>query len=116
MLEIDAASNRGIDEIRDIRDKVQFAPVQGRMKVYIVDEVHMLTPEAFNALLKMLEEPPPHVMFVLATTEPHRILPTILSRCQRFDFRRPSLQEIVKVLLRWWLPRRASRSRRTRCP
>ena len=98
VLEIDAASNRGIDEIRDIRDKVQFAPVQGRMKVYIVDEVHMLTPEAFNALLKMLEEPPPHVMFVLATTEPHRILPTILSRCQRFDFRRPALPEIVKVL------------------
>jgi DNA polymerase-3 subunit gamma/tau len=98
VLEIDAASNRGIDEIRDIRDKVQFAPVQGRMKVYIVDEVHMLTPEAFNALLKMLEEPPPHVIFVLATTEPHRILPTILSRCQRFDFRRPALPEIVKVL------------------
>jgi DNA polymerase III subunit gamma/tau len=98
VLEIDAASNRGIDEIRDIRDKVQFAPVQGRMKVYIVDEVHMLTTEAFNALLKMLEEPPPHAIFVLATTEPHRILPTILSRCQRFDFRRPSLQEIVKVL------------------
>jgi DNA polymerase-3 subunit gamma/tau len=98
VLEIDAASNRGIDEIRELRDRVQFAPVEGRMKVYIVDEVHMLTPEAFNALLKMLEEPPPHVVFVLATTEPHRILPTILSRCQRFDFRRPAIVEIVKVL------------------
>jgi DNA polymerase III subunit gamma/tau len=100
VLEIDAASNRGIDEIRDIRDRVQFAPVQGRMKVYIVDEVHMLTTEAFNALLKMLEEPPAHVVFVLATTEPHKILPTILSRCQRFDFRRPSVHEITSVLAR----------------
>ena len=99
VLEIDAASNRGIDEIRDIRDRVQFAPVEGRMKVYIVDEVHMLTPEAFNALLKMLEEPPPHVVFVLATTEPHKVLPTILSRCQRFDFRRPTIPEIVTVLV-----------------
>lgn len=98
VLEIDAASNRGIDEIRDIRDRVSFAPVEGRMKVYIVDEVHMLTPEAFNALLKMLEEPPSHVVFVLATTEPHKVLPTILSRCQRFDFRRPSAQEIAGVL------------------
>ncbi|GAB4254884.1 MAG: DNA polymerase III subunit gamma/tau [Thermoleophilia bacterium] len=100
VFEIAAASNRGIDEIRDIRDRVQFAPVEGRMKVYIVDEVHMLTPEAFNALLKMLEEPPPHVVFVLATTEPHKVLPTILSRCQRFDFRRPSVQEITAVLLK----------------
>ncbi|MCZ7664486.1 MAG: DNA polymerase III subunit gamma/tau [Thermoleophilia bacterium] len=99
VLEIDAASNRGIDEIREIRDRVNFAPVEGRMKVYIVDEVHMLTPEAFNALLKMLEEPPPHVVFVLATTEPHKILPTILSRCQRLDFRRPSVQDIVRVLV-----------------
>lgn len=98
VLEIDAASNRGIDEIRDIRDRVSFAPVEARMKVYIVDEVHMLTPEAFNALLKMLEEPPAHVVFVLATTEPHKVLPTILSRCQRFDFRRPSAQEITGVL------------------
>lgn len=98
VLEMDAASNRGIDEIRSLRDKVQFSPVEGRTKVYIVDEVHMLTPEAFNALLKMLEEPPPHAMFVLATTEPHKVLPTILSRCQRFDFRRPSLQQIVEVL------------------
>ncbi|NLG67053.1 MAG: DNA polymerase III subunit gamma/tau [Actinobacteria bacterium] len=98
VLELDAASNRGIDDIRDIRDKVGFAPVEGRMKVYIVDEVHMLTPEAFNALLKMLEEPPVHVVFVLATTEPHKVLPTILSRCQRFDFRRPSLAEISGLL------------------
>ncbi|MHB9149573.1 MAG: DNA polymerase III subunit gamma/tau [Thermoleophilia bacterium] len=98
VLEIDAASNRGIDEIRDIRDRVTFSPVEARMKVYIVDEVHMLTPEAFNALLKMLEEPPAHVVFVLATTEPHKVLPTILSRCQRFDFRRPSAQEITGVL------------------
>ncbi len=98
VLELDAASNRGIDDIRDIRDKVGFAPVEGRMKVYIVDEVHMLTTEAFNALLKMLEEPPVHVVFVLATTEPHKVLPTILSRCQRFDFRRPSLAEINRVL------------------
>jgi len=98
VLEIDAASNRGIDEIRDIRDRVSFAPVEGRMKVYIVDEVHMLTTEAFNALLKMLEEPPAHVVFVLATTEPHKVLSTILSRCQRFDFRRPSAQEITGVL------------------
>lgn len=98
VIEIDAASNRGIDDIRDIRDNVHFAPVEGRMKVYIVDEVHMLTTEAFNALLKMLEEPPAHVIFILATTEPHKILPTILSRCQRFDFRRPTLIEVTNVL------------------
>ncbi len=98
VVEMDAASNRGIDDIRDLRDKVHFAPVQGRMKVYIVDEVHMLTPEAFNALLKTLEEPPAHAVFVLATTEPHKVPPTILSRCQRFDFRRPSIKEVVEVL------------------
>lgn len=98
VIEIDAASNRGIDDIRDIRDNVHFAPVEGRMKVYIVDEVHMLTTEAFNALLKMLEEPPAHVIFILATTEPHKVLPTILSRCQRFDFRRPTLVEVSNVL------------------
>ncbi len=91
VIEMDAASNRGIDDIRDLRDKVHFAPVEGRMKVYIVDEVHMLTPEAFNALLKTLEEPPAHAIFVLATTEPHKVPATILSRCQRFDFRRPSV-------------------------
>ncbi len=91
VVEMDAASNRGIDEIRDLRDKVNLAPAQGRMKVYIIDEVHMLTPEAFNALLKMLEEPPEHVIFVLATTEKHKVLPTIISRCQSFDFRRPGV-------------------------
>ena len=95
---MDAASNRGIDDIRDLRDKVHFSPVEGRMKVYIVDEVHMLTPEAFNALLKTLEEPPAHAVFVLATTEPHKVPATILSRCQRFDFRRPAVMEVVGVL------------------
>lgn len=98
VVEMDAASNRGIDDIRDLRDKVHFSPVEGRMKVYIVDEVHMLTPEAFNALLKTLEEPPVHAVFVLATTEPHKVPATILSRCQRFDFRRPSVREVAGVL------------------
>ena len=88
IIELDAASNRGIDEIRDIREKVNFAPVQGRRKVYIIDEAHMLTDAASNAFLKTLEEPPAHVIFVLCTTEAHRILPTIISRCQRLDFRR----------------------------
>ncbi len=100
VIEMDAASNRGIDDIRELRDKVAFAPVQGRSKVYIIDEVHMLTKEAFNALLKTLEEPPPHVVFVLATTEPHKIPETIVSRCQRFDFHRPLAAEIVAVLAR----------------
>ncbi|HZG78290.1 MAG TPA: DNA polymerase III subunit gamma/tau, partial [Paenibacillus sp.] len=86
--EFDAASNRGVEEIRDIRDKVKYAPTEVRYKVYIIDEVHMLTTEAFNALLKTLEEPPEHVLFILATTEPHKVPATILSRCQRFDFRR----------------------------
>jgi DNA polymerase III subunit gamma/tau len=98
VLEMDAASNRGIDEIRDLRDKVNLAPVGGRMKVYIIDEVHMLTAEAFNALLKMLEEPPEHVVFVLATTEKHKVLPTIISRCQSFDFRRPSIETLTEKL------------------
>jgi DNA polymerase III subunit gamma/tau len=98
VIEMDAASNRGIDDIRDLRDKVHFSPVEGRMKVYIVDEVHMLTSEAFNALLKTLEEPPVHAVFVLATTEPHKVPATILSRCQRFDFRRPAVMEVVGVL------------------
>lgn len=91
--EIDAASNRGVEEIRDLREKVKYAPTEVRQKVYIIDEVHMLTTEAFNALLKTLEEPPPHVMFILATTEPHKLPATIISRCQRFDFRRVSLEE-----------------------
>jgi DNA polymerase-3 subunit gamma/tau len=98
LIEIDAASNRGIDEIRDLRDKVHFSPSQARFKVYVIDEVHMLTPEAFNALLKTLEEPPPHVIFVLATTEPHKIPDTVLSRCQRFDFRRIPTHKIVERL------------------
>ncbi|MCH8989154.1 MAG: DNA polymerase III subunit gamma/tau [Chloroflexi bacterium] len=88
IIELDAASNRGIDEMRDIREKVNFAPAQGQRKVYIIDEAHMLTDAASNAFLKTLEEPPPHVIFVLCTTEVHKILPTIISRCQRFDFRR----------------------------
>ena len=94
IIELDAASNRGIDEIRDIREKVNFAPAQGKRKVYIIDEAHMLTDAASNAFLKTLEEPPPHVIFVLCTTEAHRILPTIISRCQRFDFRRISSELI----------------------
>jgi DNA polymerase-3 subunit gamma/tau len=98
VLEMDAASNRGIDEIRDLRDRVNLAPTQGRMKVYIIDEVHMLTTEAFNALLKMLEEPPEHVVFVLATTEKHKVLPTIISRCQSFDFRRPGVSLLSEKL------------------
>jgi len=93
VVEIDAASNRGVEEIRDIRDKVKYSPTEVRRKVYIIDEVHMLTTEAFNALLKTLEEPPGHVMFILATTEPHKLPPTIISRCQRFDFRRVPLEE-----------------------
>jgi DNA polymerase-3 subunit gamma/tau len=98
VVEMDAASNRGIDEIRDLRDRVNLAPVAGRTKVYIIDEVHMLTAEAFNALLKMLEEPPEHVVFVLATTEKHKVLPTIISRCQSFDFRRPSIETLSEKL------------------
>jgi len=98
VVEIDAASNRGVEEIRDIRDKVKYAPTEVRQKVYIIDEVHMLTTEAFNALLKTLEEPPGHVLFILATTEPHRLPATIISRCQRFDFRRVPLEEQVARL------------------
>jgi DNA polymerase-3 subunit gamma/tau len=86
IIEIDAASNNGVDEVRDLIDKVKYSPIKGRYKVYIIDEVHMMTPGAFNALLKTLEEPPAHVIFILATTEPHKVLPTIVSRCQRFDF------------------------------
>jgi DNA polymerase-3 subunit gamma/tau len=98
VIEIDAASNRGIDEIRDLREKVNYAPNQARHKVYIVDEVHMLTKEAANALLKTLEEPPPYVIFILATTEVHKVPATILSRCQRFDFRRISQADVVSTL------------------
>jgi DNA polymerase-3 subunit gamma/tau len=92
VIELDAASNNGVDEIRDIRDKVKYAPTEVRYKVYIIDEVHMLTIGAFNALLKTLEEPPAHVIFILATTEPHKLPVTIISRCQRYDFRRVSLE------------------------
>lgn len=98
VVEIDAASNRGVDEIRDLRDKVKYAPTEVRRKVYIIDEVHMLTTEAFNALLKTLEEPPQHVLFILATTEPHKLPPTIISRCQRFSFRRVPFSKIVARL------------------
>ena len=94
VFEIDAASNRGIDEIRELRETVKFAPVDGRYKVYIIDEVHMLTTEAFNALLKTLEEPPAHVVFILATTEAHKVPATIQSRCQRYDFKRITSREI----------------------
>ena len=94
VLEIDGASNRGIDNIRDLRDNVQFTPTRGQYRIIYIDEVHMLTKESFNALLKTLEEPPAHVMFIFATTEPHKILPTILSRCQRFDLR-PIPSEII---------------------
>lgn len=95
IFEIDAASNNGVDEIREIRDKVKYAPTSGRYKVYIIDEVHMLSTGAFNALLKTLEEPPAHAIFILATTEPHKIPATIISRCQRFDFRSISIKDIV---------------------
>lgn len=98
VVEIDAASNRGVDEIRDLREQVKYAPTEVRYKVYIVDEVHMLTTEAFNALLKTLEEPPRHVVFILATTEPHKLPATIISRCQRFDFRRVSGRQAVQRL------------------
>lgn len=94
VFEIDAASNRGIDEIRDLRETVKFAPVDGRYKVYIIDEVHMLTAEAFNALLKTLEEPPAHVVFILATTEAHKVPATVQSRCQRYDFKRITVSDI----------------------
>jgi len=98
VIEIDGASNRGIDDIRDLRNKVKFAPAEGKYKVYIIDEVHMLTTEAFNALLKTLEEPPSHVVFIFATTAPHKIPNTILSRCQWFNFRRISLEDIINKL------------------
>ena len=100
ILEIDAASNNGVDSIRDLREEVRYAPARGKYKIYIIDEVHMLSASAFNALLKTLEEPPAHVIFILATTEPHKILPTILSRCQRYDFRRISARDITNQLIK----------------
>ena len=98
VIEIDAASNRGIDSIRELREKVMVRPSQGKYKIYILDEAHMLTTEAFNALLKTLEEPPEHAIFVMATTDVHKMLPTVLSRCQRFDFKRITTREIVTHL------------------
>ena len=98
VIEIDAASNNGVDEVRDLIDKVKYAPINGKYKVYIIDEVHMMSPGAFNALLKTLEEPPAHIVFILATTEPHKILPTIISRCQRFDFKKVDNHDIVSRL------------------
>jgi DNA polymerase-3 subunit gamma/tau len=98
LIEIDAASNRGIDQIRELKERIEFAPSKGRFKVYIIDEVHMMTKEAFNALLKTLEEPPAHVMFILATTDVHKLPPTILSRCQRYDFRLGTQDEIEGML------------------
>lgn len=98
LVEIDAASNRGIDEIRQLKEKINYQPVKGRKKIYIIDEVHMLTKEAFNALLKTLEEPPEHVIFILATTEADKILPTIISRCQRYDFKTLSVNDMKEQL------------------
>jgi DNA polymerase III subunit gamma/tau len=100
VIEMDAASNRSVEDVRDLRERVAYAPAAGRWKVYILDEAHMLTKEAWNAFLKTLEEPPPSTVFVLATTEAHKVMPTIADRCQRFDFGRPSLDEISQVLNR----------------
>ncbi len=100
VIEMDAASNRSVDDIRELRERVGFAPAAGKWKVYILDEAHMLTREAWNAFLKTLEEPPPSTVFVLATTEPHKVMPTIVDRCQRFDFARPAPVQIAEVLRR----------------
>ena len=100
VIEMDAASNRSVDDVRDLRERVAYAPAGGRWKVYILDEAHMLTKEAWNAFLKTLEEPPPNTVFVLATTESHKVMATIADRCQRFDFQRPSLEQISEVLTR----------------
>ena len=114
LIEIDAASNRGIDDIRALSEKIHFTPNEARYKVYIVDEVHMLTEYAYNALLKTLEEPPAHAILVLATTEPHKVPLTIVSRCQRFDFRRIPLERMVDKLAEICRTRRSRRHRR-RC-
>ena len=98
LIEIDAASNTSVDDVRDLRDKINFSPSQGKYKVYIIDEVHMLSTAAFNALLKTLEEPPAHAIFILATTEVHKIPATVLSRCQRHEFRRIPVNDIVAYL------------------
>ncbi len=99
IIEIDAASNNGVDEIRDLIEKVKYAPIQGKYKIYIIDEVHMMTAGAFNALLKTLEEPPEHVVFILATTDVHKVIPTVLSRCQRFDFAKINYEDIKKRII-----------------
>jgi len=98
VIEIDGASNNGVDQVRDLRESAKYAPTNGKFKIYIIDEVHMLSTAAFNALLKTLEEPPAHVKFIFATTDVHKVLPTILSRCQRFDLRKISINDIVKNL------------------
>ena len=100
VIEMDAASNNSVDDIRDLREKVAYAPVSGRHKVYILDEAHMLSPQAWNAFLKTLEEPPPRTIFVLATTEAQKVLPTVVDRCHRFDFGRPSVEQVATVLTR----------------
>jgi DNA polymerase-3 subunit gamma/tau len=100
VIEMDAASNRSVDDIRDLRERVSYAPSSGHWKIYILDEAHMLTREAWNAFLKTLEEPPPNTAFILATTEAHKVMPTIVDRCQRFDFQRPSLEQLAEVIQR----------------
>ena len=100
VVEMDAASNNSVDDIRDLRENVAYAPVAGRHKVYILDEAHMLSTAAWNAFLKTLEEPPPHTIFVLATTEANKVLPTVVDRCHRFDFGRPTVSQIASVLRR----------------
>ena len=100
VIEMDAASNRSVDDIRELRERVGYVPASGRWKVYILDEAHMLTREAWNAFLKTLEEPPPNTVFILATTEPHKVMPTIVDRCQRFDFQRPSPEQLAEVVRR----------------
>ena len=100
VIEIDGASNNGVDQVRDLRDTVQYSPAQGKFKIYVIDEVHMLSPQAFNALLKTLEEPPAHVKFVFATTDPQKVLPTIISRCQRFDLKPIPASLVIERLSR----------------
>ena len=100
VIEMDAASNNSVDDIRDLREKVAYAPVSGRHKVYILDEAHMLSTQAWNAFLKTLEEPPPRTVFVLATTEAQKVLPTVVDRCHRFDFGRPSAEQVATVVRR----------------
>jgi hypothetical protein len=98
VVEMDAASNNSVDDVRELRERVAFAPVGGGYKVYILDEAHMLTPQAWNAFLKTLEEPPPHTIFVLATTEANKVLPTVVDRCHRFDFARPTVEQLAQRL------------------